>query len=169
LGLLDRPSSGKYFLRGVDTTSLDESSRSHLRGGMIGFVFQNFFLLPYASALENVLLPGSYVTTPVKILEERAAYLLEQVGLADRMHHTPARLSGGQQQRVALARALLHEPEMLLADEPTGQLDSRTGESILELFGRVNAQGTTVVIVTHDAKVAAAAHRCINIVDGRVV
>jgi len=168
LGLLDSPTSGSYSLNGVDTTSLDENQRSALRGGMIGFVFQNFFLLPYATALENVLLPGSYVTTPSKVLEERASSLLEQVGLADRMDYTPARLSGGQQQRVALARALLHGPDILLADEPTGQLDSVTGHAILELFGTINAGGTTVVIVTHDAQVAAAANRCINIVDGRV-
>jgi putative ABC transport system ATP-binding protein len=169
LGLLDRPTSGTYLLSGRDTQTLDDDARSDLRGRSIGFVFQNFYLLSYATALENVLLPGAYSATPHRQLHERALHLMEQVGLADRMHHTPARLSGGQQQRVAIARALLHEPDMMLADEPTGQLDSATGTAILDLFARINAGGTTVVIVTHDEKVATAARRRIRMQDGRMV
>lgn len=166
LGLLDRPSTGRYLLNGKDTGGLDDDTLSGLRGNSIGFVFQNFYLLPYATALDNVMLPGCYSDIPQKELRKRAAALLERVGLADRMHHTPARLSGGQQQRVALARALLHKPAVILADEPTGQLDSATGASMLRLFAEINAGGTTVIIVTHDAKVAAAAQRRVHITDG---
>ncbi len=169
IGLLDRPTGGRYLLGGNDTGTLDDDALSVLRGDGIGFVFQNFYLLPHATALENVLLPGTYSLKPKKELHERARHLLERVGLADRMDHTPARLSGGQQQRVAIARALLNEPFFILADEPTGQLDSGTSAAILELLASLNEAGTTIVIVTHDPVTAKAAKRAIQLHDGRVV
>lgn len=169
LGLLDRPSSGEYLLHGAPTADLDDDALSALRNRTIGFVFQDFYLIPYATALENVLLPGLYGDAPTRELHRRALTLLERVGLADRAGFTPARLSGGQQQRVALARALLNEPSLLLADEPTGQLDSATSAEILDLFETVNASGTTVIMVTHDADTAARARRRILFRDGRIV
>jgi putative ABC transport system ATP-binding protein len=131
-------------------------------------VFQSFYLIPYATALDNVLLPGMYADRSQAELRQRAASLLERLGLADRMQFKPARLSGGQQQRVAMARALLNEPSVILADEPTGQLDSNTSQEILELFTEINASGTTIVLVTHDEATAAAAHRVIRLHDGRI-
>ncbi len=166
LGLLDRPTSGVYRLAGEDTSTLDDDALSHRRNSLTGFVFQNFYLIPYATALENVLLPGMYADTPLRQLRQRAAELLDIVGLGDRMDFTPARLSGGQQQRVALARALLNDPALVLADEPTGQLDSATSAEILALLGRINKAGKTVVVVTHDAATAACARRRIFIRDG---
>lgn len=168
LGLLDRPTSGKYLLNGIDTATMPDTERSNIRNTLTGFVFQNFHLIPYATAINNVLLPGMYSTTSQKVLTQRAEYLLEQVGLVDRMHFTPARLSGGQQQRVALARALLNDPLLILADEPTGQLDSATSEDILELFTEIHSQGKTIVIVTHDDNTAQCAHRRIIFKDGTI-
>lgn len=168
LGLLDRPTSGVYRLAGEDTSILDDDALSHRRNRLTGFVFQNFYLIPYATALENVLLPGMYADTPLRQLRQRAAELLDIVGLGDRMDFTPARLSGGQQQRVALARALLNDPALVLADEPTGQLDSGTSAEILALLGRINKAGKTVVVVTHDAATAACARRRIFIRDGAI-
>lgn len=166
MGLLDRPTMGTYRLAGEDTAQLDDDALSHMRNRLTGFVFQNFYLIPYATALENVLLPGMYGEAPLRELRERAVHLLEQVGLGDRLDFIPARLSGGQQQRVALARALLNAPSLILADEPTGQLDSTTSTEILDLLGSINATGTTVVVVTHDAETAARARRRIFIRDG---
>jgi putative ABC transport system ATP-binding protein len=168
LGLLDSPTSGRYLLRGEDVSHLSDDEQSDMRNRFTGFVFQSFYLVPYASALENVLLPGLYSDTPESALRKRAAGLLERVGLGDRLHFKPSQLSGGQQQRVALARALINEPDMVLADEPTGQLDSSTSREILELFSAVNESGTTVLLVTHDEETAAVAKRRVHITDGRI-
>ena len=169
MGLLDHPSGGTYLLNGEDVSGYSDDTRSAVRNRQFGFVFQNFHLLAYASALENVLLPGVYCHTPLKILQERAHFLLERVGLKDRMHHLPSQLSGGQQQRVALARALLNSPAVILADEPTGQLDTATSRSIMALFKEIRAEGTTIVIVTHDPETAAGADRRIILRDGLVI
>ncbi|WP_419786246.1 ABC transporter ATP-binding protein [Pseudodesulfovibrio sp.] len=169
IGLLDRPTSGAYQLLGNDTATLDDDHLSDLRNKNLGFVFQSFYLIPYATALENVVLPGLYSGKSQAELTARAKELLEQVGLADRMNFKPASLSGGQQQRVAMARALLNKPDIILADEPTGQLDSTTSGEIIKLFTQVHASGTTIVLVTHDENVAAQAQRIIRIHDGRIV
>ena len=168
MGLLDKPTSGQYLLDGVDTAGYDDTTSSGVRNQLFGFVFQNFYLLPYASALDNVLLPGTYSPEPFRELRERGKALLERVGLGERMEHKPSQLSGGQQQRVALARALLNRPKLILADEPTGQLDSATSLSIMDLFREIRAEGTTVVVVTHDPETAAAADRRIEFKDGLV-
>ncbi len=168
LGLLDRPTAGTYRLLGRDVSGLDDEELSHLRNTALGFVFQSFYLVPYATALENVLLPGMYSGRPQAELRARALSLLDRVGLSDRVHFKPANLSGGQQQRVAMARALLNEPALILADEPTGQLDSATSQEIMRLFSQVNAEGCTIVLVTHDEAVAARAGRVIRLADGRI-
>jgi len=169
LGLLDQPTAGTYRLLGRDVSGLADEELSHLRNTTLGFVFQSFYLVPYATALENVLLPGMYSGAPPAALRERALSLLDRVGLADRVHFKPANLSGGQQQRVAMARALLNEPELILADEPTGQLDSATSQEIMRLFAQVNESGTSIVLVTHDEAVARKAQRIIRLADGRIV
>ncbi len=168
LGLLDRPTSGSYELDGRDVSGLSDDEQSEARGRLIGFVFQSFYLIPYISALDNVMLPALYSESAGVHARERAMGLLGQVGLADRMDFRPTQLSGGQQQRVALARALVNSPRMLLADEPTGQLDSTTSREIMELMSAINEQGTTVVVVTHDEATAAYARRRIIVADGRV-
>ena len=168
LGLLDRPTSGTYRLLGRDVSGLDDDELSRLRNTALGFVFQSFYLVPYATALENVLLPGMYSGLPQAELRQRALSLLDRVGLADRVHFKPANLSGGQQQRVAMARALLNQPELILADEPTGQLDSATSQEIMGLFSQVNQSGTSIVLVTHDEAVAGKAGRVIRLADGRI-
>jgi putative ABC transport system ATP-binding protein len=168
LGLLDRPTSGTYRLLGRDVSGLDDDELSRLRNTALGFVFQSFYLVPYATALENVLLPGMYSGLPQAELRQRALSLLDRVGLADRVHFKPANLSGGQQQRVAMARALLNAPQLILADEPTGQLDSATSQEIMRLFAQVNEAGTSIVLVTHDEVVAAKAGRVIRLADGRI-
>ena len=169
MGLLDSPTSGTYRLLGRDVSGLSDEELSALRGTTLGFVFQSFYLVPYATALENVLLPGLYTELPQAELRARALSLLGQVGLGDRVDFKPANLSGGQQQRVAMARALLNRPRLILADEPTGQLDSATSAEIMRLFAEVNATGTTIVLVTHDEGVAAKAGRIIKIADGRLL
>ena len=169
LGLLDRPSGGRYRLLGEDVAGLPDDRLSELRNRALGFLFQSFYLVPYVSALENVILPGLYGPTPGRVLRERAEQLLSQVGLGDRLHFRPNQLSGGQQQRVALARALVNDPQVLLADEPTGQLDSTTSVEILELLNTIHAQGRTIVLVTHDEATAACAQRRIVLQDGLVV
>jgi putative ABC transport system ATP-binding protein len=169
LGLLDRPTSGSYILAGRDVSGLDDDALSQARNQLTGFVFQNFYLIPYATALDNVLLPGLYSAKPMRGLRERAIELLHRLGLSDRMEFTPSRLSGGQQQRVALARALLNDPAILLADEPTGQLDSTTSADILDLFAQINGYGKTVVVVTHDELTASRARRRIILADGAIV
>ena len=166
LGLLDRPSEGRYLLDGRDVADLGVNEQARLRNRKIGFVFQTFHLLPRTSALENVELPLLYSDrASIKGLGRRA---LEAVGLADRIDHRPSELSGGQQQRVAIARALVNEPDLLLADEPTGNLDARSAGEILEIFEALNRDGRTIVLVTHDAQVAARCRRVIRIEDGRI-
>ena len=171
LGCLDRPTAGSYFFDGQEISRLSANQRAVLRNSKIGFVFQNFNLLPRTSALENVLLPTNYVEDGLsaKAARQRAVQWLERVGLAERMHHEPAQLSGGQQQRVAIARALVNNPRLVLADEPTGNLDSHTSEEVLQMFQQLNTgQGITMVLVTHDANVAAHAQRVIHIKDGLI-
>jgi len=168
LGLLDRPSSGTFLLNGTDISSMDDDGLSELRNRTIGFIFQSFYLIPYASALDNVLLPGLYSPTSTAKLRKHAQELLSLVGLGDRMHFKPSQLSGGQQQRVAIARALINDPDILLADEPTGQLDSNTSKEIMALMADINRQGKTVILVTHDEDTAAIAKRKIFMEDGRI-
>jgi putative ABC transport system ATP-binding protein len=167
LGCLDRPSEGRYELDGRDTAELDDDDLAALRNRHIGFVFQSFNLLPRMSAEENVELPLLYGA--VKHSRELARAALERVGLSDRAHHLPSELSGGQKQRVAIARAIVTRPSMLLCDEPTGALDSRTGRDVLELLLSLNAEGATLVMVTHDLAVARALTRGIRMKDGRIV
>lgn len=168
LGCLDTPTAGSYYLEGREVSGLTRDERARIRGTRIGFVFQNFNLLPRHTALENVLLPLLYGHTPQAEARRRAQQALERVGLANRIHHQPAELSGGQRQRVAIARALITKPAILLADEPTGALDSTTGSEILRLFAELHAEGHTLILVTHDSSVAAHAQRTIRLHDGRV-
>jgi putative ABC transport system ATP-binding protein len=169
LGGLDRPSEGRLVIDGADIGALDDAGLAEFRNGAIGFVFQSFNLLPRLSALENVELPMIYAGTLPKERRERAQSLLARVGLGERMSHKPTQLSGGQQQRVAIARALACTPALLLADEPTGALDTHTGEDIMALFAELNREGATIVIVTHDHDVAERAKRTIEMRDGRIV
>jgi len=169
LGCLDRPTQGRYELAGIDVTSRSTDQRALVRNRLIGFVFQGFNLLPRTSALENVELPLVYRGVGARERFRRAARALAQVGLADRVHHTPAQLSGGQQQRVAIARALVTNPPLLLADEPTGNLDTKTSHEVLALLQALSLDhGITVVIVTHEADIAACARRIITVRDGRI-
>ncbi len=170
IGCLDMPSSGKYSLDGESVESLDETQLANVRGHKIGFVFQQFNLLARTSALENVMLPLTYAGYSGKEREERARKALERVGLGDRTHHAPNELSGGQQQRVAIARAIVNEPNILLADEPTGALDSKTGVEIMDLFQRLHKEnGQTVIVVTHDSYVARHTERIIKLSDGKII
>jgi putative ABC transport system ATP-binding protein len=168
LGCLDRPTSGSYSLRGTNVATLDDDRLAEVRNKEIGFVFQTFNLLPRLTAVENVALPLSYASVAKPIRLARAHAKLELVGLTDRSAHRPNELSGGQRQRVAIARALINEPAMILADEPTGNLDSKTAREILGLLQELNDKGHTVVMVTHDAEVAANAKRTIHVRDGKV-
>ncbi|MFZ5996405.1 MAG: ABC transporter ATP-binding protein [Nitrospirota bacterium] len=168
IGCLDTPTSGRYFLAGRDVSQLNDDELSVLRNEHIGFVFQSFYLLPYATVLENVLLPTLYVEKPLDDSEKRAMELLRLVGLEDKADFRPNQLSGGQQQRVAIGRALVNNPELLLADEPTGQLDSKTATEIMRLLSTMNEQGKTVLVITHDAGIAAYARRIIQISDGQI-
>ena len=168
MGCLDRPTSGTYRLTDRDVTELDDNELSALRGGTLGFIFQAYNLIPHLTVLENIEVPMDYAGVPPRESRDRAEALADRVGLSDRADHRPTQLSGGQQQRVAVARALANDPSLLLADEPTGNLDSSTGREILDLITDLNEAGTTLVVVTHDAKVAGRAHRTIHMVDGRV-
>lgn len=171
LGCLDRPTSGKYILAGEDVSDLNKTRLARIRNRQIGFVFQSYNLLPRTSALENVMLPMLY-NRDDNISEaaqrEKALKVLDSVGLADRVQHQPQELSGGQSQRVAIARALINDPVLLLADEPTGNLDSHSGEEIMAVLAKLNAQGSTIVMVTHEDDIAAYAQRVIHLLDGRV-
>jgi len=169
IGLLDRPTSGSYRLDGRDVSRLRGSELARARRDLLGFVFQSYNLLPRESALENVELPMVYAGVGRKERRKRALGVLETVGLAERAHHRPPELSGGQMQRVAIARALINRPALLLADEPTGNLDTASGAEILDLFEELNASGVTVVVVTHDAEVAARTQRVVELRDGRIV
>ncbi len=169
LGCLDTPTSGSYRLNGVAVEELDDSQLAAIRNKEIGFVFQTFNLLPRTDALHNVELPLIYAGMPRRERRERASRALERVGLADRMHHNPNELSGGQRQRVAIARALVNDPSLLLADEPTGNLDSATSIEIMELFDQLHAGGNTVVLVTHEPDISEYAWRRVNLRDGMVL
>lgn len=169
IGCLDRPTSGQYFLDGVDVAQLTDTELALVRNRKIGFVFQQFHLLSQVSALENVMLPMVYANVPVKERRERGKAALEQVGLGDRIRNKPTQLSGGQQQRVAIARAIVNEPVLLLADEPTGALDTKTTNEILDIFSTLNASGMTVVMVTHEPEVAKTTQRGVWFRDGQVV
>jgi ABC-type lipoprotein export system ATPase subunit len=172
LGCLDRPTSGEYWFENREISKVSADERAIIRNNKIGFVFQNFNLLPRTSALDNVIMPLTYSHENISDREarERAESLLELVGLADRMDHEPSQLSGGQQQRVAIARSLVNRPSVLFADEPTGNLDSRTSEEILSMFGRLNTdEHITIILVTHDAGIASHARRTIRIHDGLIV
>jgi putative ABC transport system ATP-binding protein len=168
LGCLDRPSAGTYLLDGRDTSRMDDDSLSEARNRAIGFVFQSFQLVPQLTVLENVEVPLLYAGISRAERHRVASARLEEVGLAGRHHHRPSQLSGGEQQRVAIARALANDPRLLLADEPTGNLDSATGEQILALIRALHDQGRTVILITHDAHVAAVARRRVRILDGRI-
>ncbi len=169
LGCFDTPTQGEYRLRGRPVQSLDSDALAHIRNREIGFVFQNFHLLPRMTALKNVELPMVYKGLSRRQRSDRAVELLQRVGLSDRADHLPQALSGGQKQRVAIARALANEPTILLADEPTGALDSVTGKEILGIFSALNQTGVTVVVITHDESVASYANRVIRLKDGRVI
>jgi len=167
LGCLDIPTGGRYFLRGEDVAKLSQSKLARIRGRQIGFVFQTFELLPRTTALKNVQLPLMYTQVPRK--KQRAIAALKRVGLLDRATHRPNQLSGGQKQRVAIARALAQEPDIILADEPTGNLDSQTGDEIMEVFESLHAEGQTIIVVTHEEEIAARCRRVIRLRDGLVV
>jgi putative ABC transport system ATP-binding protein len=169
LGTLDRPTSGRYFLDGEPVEHLDEFELAHRRNRKIGFVFQSFNLLPRDTALQNVELPMVYAGESPSLRRKKALAALERVGLADRVDHLPNQLSGGQQQRVSIARAIVNQPKMLLADEPTGALDSATTQQVMELFVDLNRQGMTVILVTHDASIAEYADRVVKFKDGGIV
>ncbi|RUM58701.1 MAG: macrolide ABC transporter ATP-binding protein [Persephonella sp.] len=169
LGCLDSLTSGKYFLNGLDVSSLDDDKLSEIRNEYIGFVFQQFYLIQYLNVLENVLMPTMYSKKRFKNLKERAKSLIEKVGLGDKLDFKPSQLSGGQQQRVAIARALINEPELILADEPTGALDTKTAESIMDIFKSLNREGKTIIIITHDPNIAYQTNRIIKIKDGQII
>ena len=169
VGCLDRPTSGSYQLEGKEVATLDESALAAVRNAKLGFVFQNFNLLPRMSALQNVALPLVYANMPKKERLERAAQHLEKVGLGDRMHHRPNELSGGQRQRVAIARALVNDPPILIADEPTGNLDTKSSLEIMDIFTALHRHGRTLIMVTHEPDIAAYALRTIQMRDGQIV
>jgi len=169
LGCLDVPSGGRYLLEGVDVAQLDDFELAYIRNRRIGFVFQSFNLIPRTSALRNVELPLIYAGVPRQQRRQLAREALEAVGLGDRMHHEPAKLSGGQQQRVAIARAIVTEPAIVLADEPTGNLDTASGVEVMQIFSRLNAEGRTIVAITHEHNIAEYAKRAVQLVDGQIV
>lgn len=168
LGCLDRPSSGEYILNGQEVSALSDNELAKVRNQELGFVFQNFNLLPRSTALENVELPLFYRGIPSAVRREKAKEALQQVGLSDRMYHYPNAMSGGQRQRVAIARALVNDPSLILADEPTGNLDSKNGVEIMGIFKELHANGHTILMVTHDHSIAEYAQRVINFIDGQI-
>jgi len=169
MGCLDKPSIGEIYIENVAVSKLNDTELAKIRNKMIGFVFQQFNLLPRLTALENVELPMIYARVPREVRKKRAKKLLKLVGLADRMNHRPTQLSGGQMQRVAIARALANEPQIILADEPTGNLDSKSGEEILKIFSELHDSGLTIIIVTHDPEITENGDRVIHMRDGRVI
>jgi putative ABC transport system ATP-binding protein len=166
LGCLDTPSAGKYILNGNDVSKMEDNSLAEVRNKEIGFVFQQFNLLPRLTALENVALPLVYAGLSKKLRNEKALHVLDMVNLSDRSHHKPNELSGGQSQRVAIARALVNDPSIILADEPTGNLDTKTSYEIMQIFGDIHSRGNTVVLVTHEEDIAGHAHRVVRLRDG---
>ena len=168
IGALDKPSWGSIYLKKRNIAEMSESSLAFLRGKTIGFIFQQFNLLPTLTALENVMMPMEVVDMPVKEAKERAQRLLNALGLGDRMHHKPSQLSGGQQQRVAIARALANDPEVIIADEPTGNLDSKTGKFVMDFLGKLHDGGKTVILITHDLDLVSYAKRIVHLRDGKI-
>ena len=169
IGCLDVPTSGSYHLGGVDVSTMNDDQQAEIRNKMLGFIFQQYNLIPKLSVLENVELPLLYAGVPAEERRERAIHSLERVGLADKRKHLPSQLSGGQQQRVSIARALAGSPSVILADEPTGALDSRTGREVLGFLKKLNREGDTVVLITHDNSIAVRADRIIRLQDGRII
>jgi putative ABC transport system ATP-binding protein len=168
LGCLDRPTAGRYFLGGVDVSVMPDDELSLARGRKIGFIFQSYNLIAQLTVIENIQVPLLYQRKDLRAYHEHCVRLAELVGLGDRLHHRPNQLSGGQQQRVAIARSLVNDPILILADEPTGNLDSHTGQEVLDLISSLNAQGKTIVLVTHDDRVANRAHRVLHMRDGMI-
>src|SRR5437762_1495685 len=168
LGCLDTPTAGKYILNGQDVSQMEDNDLAEIRNKEIGFVFQQFNLLPRLTALENVALPLVYAGMSRKLRNEKAKHVLDMVNLSDRSHHKPNELSGGQSQRVAIARALVNDPSIILADEPTGNLDSKTSQEIMDIFGKIQSEGNTVVLVTHEEDIANHAHRVVRLRDGMI-
>jgi len=168
VGALDTPTSGEYVLNGTDVSKMDDNRLAEIRNQEIGFIFQTFNLLPRYTALENVMLPLIYAGVSKAERAEKAKQTLAEVGLADRMDHKPNELSGGQRQRVAVARALVNNPSIILADEPTGNLDSKTSVDIMKLFGQIHERGNTIILVTHEETIARYAHRIIRLLDGEI-
>ncbi|MBP7827774.1 MAG: ABC transporter ATP-binding protein [Verrucomicrobia bacterium] len=168
IGCLDRPTSGRYRLGGTDVSRMPDDDLSEARGRMIGFIFQSYNLIAQLTVIENIQVPLIYQGRDVRAYQDHCLRLAEMVGLGDRLHHRPNQLSGGQQQRVAVARSLVNDPLLILADEPTGNLDSRTGREVLDMIDRLNATGKTIVLVTHDPKVAERAHRVLHMKDGQI-
>ncbi|OIP57935.1 MAG: macrolide ABC transporter ATP-binding protein [Candidatus Levybacteria bacterium CG_4_10_14_0_2_um_filter_36_16] len=169
LGLLDTPTSGTYILNGSPITKFSEDDLSRLRNKTIGFVFQSFNLLPRSTTIENVVLPAIYAGIPQKERDIRAKEILTSIGMEEKMHSRPNKLSGGQQQRVAIARALMNDPALILADEPTGNLDVKSGHDVMEVLKNLNKKGKTIVLITHEADIAQQAKKIIRLVDGRIV
>jgi len=168
IGALDKPSWGSTFLKEKNISHMDESALAFLRGKTIGFIFQQFNLIPTLSALQNVMLPMEMIDIPEKEAKKRAEELLNMLGLGERLHHKPTELSGGQQQRVAIARALANDPEIIVADEPTGNLDSNTGRFVMDFLGKLNQKGKTIILITHDLNLVTYAKRIIYIKDGKI-
>lgn len=169
IGCLDKPTEGEYFLEEINVRELDDDKLSEIRNKKIGFVFQNYNLIPQLNVIENISLPLIYQGLDEKEIIEKAKYYANLVGLGDRMYHRPNELSGGQQQRVAIARALVNEPVIILGDEPTGNLDTKTGKEIMEIFKKLNEMGRTVIVITHDPKIAEYGERVIKILDGEII
>ena len=169
IGCLDKPTEGEYFLDGINVNQLDDDQLSEIRNKKIGFIFQNYNLIPQLNVIENIGLPLIYRGINEKEIIEKSKYYANIVGLGDRLYHKPAELSGGQQQRVAIARALVNEPVIILGDEPTGNLDTKTGKEIMEIIKKLNEMGRTIVIITHDPKIAEYGERIVKILDGEII